>query len=206
MVYFILLFYGTTEMRKFMKRHLFAAIAGATLLGLATGHAQDAVLGDKEFYTQVNIWFEAAKGAPKPIPTTHYHVGEQIPVGSKVTVTSSNAKEIKFSYNGQNLTIQLMPKHTTVKMDAVKDRMFKKTNPLESEAFTSLTKEQQAAVKAGQVKEGMTKEAVLMSYGYPPEHKTLSTTANFWTYWHNKFTTRTVTFDADGKVSETKGF
>ena len=183
-----------------MMKHLFAAAACAAIFGFAD-HAGEAALADGEFYTQVNLWAEH----PKPIQTTNYHTGEQIPLGSKVTLVSANAKGITFVWNGRDFTIRIETRHTKVGLGAVKDRTLGKTNPLESEAFKALTGEQQAAVKSGRVAVDMTKAAVLMAYGYPPEHETPTTEGNLWKYWRNRLITQTVTFDK-GKVSATEGF
>ena len=183
-----------------MMRHLFAAAACAAIFGLAS-HAGEAALADGEFYTQVNLWSEN----PKPIQSTNYHVGEQIPLGSRVTLVSANAKDITFKWNGRDFTIRIEIRHTKVGLEAVKDRTFGKTTPLESEAFKALTEEQQTAVKKGRVAVGMAKATVLMAYGYPPEHETPTTESNFWKYWRNRFITQSVTFD-DGKVSAVAGF
>jgi len=155
-----------------------------------------------EFYTQVNMWVEY----PKPILSSNYHMGEMIPLGSSVTLTAANARDIKFIYNGRQFTLRHERRHTFASIGELQNRMFKTTNPLESAAFTSLSAQQQADVRAGNVTVGMTKEAVLMAYGYPPENETSSTAANTWVYWRSKFQPRkSVTF-ADGKVVSTIGF
>ena len=152
-----------------------------------------------EFYTQVNIWVEA-KGV---IPTTNYHLGEMIPLGSRVTVTAANARDIKFVHNGRTLTMRREHRHTLVGVGEVQNRMFNSANPLQSAAFTSLTPQQQADVRAGRVTVGMTKEAVLLAYGYPPEHET-AISGDFWKYWRNRYVSQTVTFE-NGKVASTSG-
>ena len=183
-----------------MNRHLFAVAACAAIFGLAV-HAGEAALADGEFYTQVNLWAEH----PKPIQSTNYHTGEQIPLGSKVTLLSASAKGITFAWSGRDFTIRIETRHTRIGLEAVKDRTFGKTSPLESAAFKALTEEQRAAVKSGRVAAGMTKAAVLMAYGYPPEHETPTTEGNHWKYWRNRFIMQTVTFD-NGTVSATAGF
>jgi len=187
-----------------MTKRLFIVAACAAIFGVAV-HAEEAALTPGEFYTQVNLWVEY----PKPMPTTNYHVGEIVPIGSKVKMSAvaprAAARDIVFVYNGREFTIRMEPKHTKVGIDALKARTFGATNPLESETFKALAEEEQTAVKAGRVVVGMTKPAVLMAYGYPPEHETPTTEGNFWKFWYNRFTTRTVTF-TDGKVSATAGF
>ena len=153
-----------------------------------------------EFYTQVNMWVEV-KGV---IPTTNYHMGELIPLGSRVTVTAANARDIKFNYNGRALTMRREHRHTLASVGEVQNRMFNSTNPLQSAAFTSLSAQHQADVRAGRVTVGMTKEAVLMAYGYPPEHET-AIAGDVWKFWRNRYISQTVTF-ANGRVVSTAGF
>lgn len=173
-------------------------LAAAALLTVATVSTYAQNTG--ACYTLVNLWVEH----PKPIQTTNYHKGELIPVGSKVTILVSTPGKIEFTYNGQTLTLS-RTKYTRVDMNTVQARTFGSSNPLTGKPFTDLPKTQQDAVKAGQVILGMPKPAVLMAYGYPPEHKTPTTEANYWMYWESKFLTQGVTF-TDGKVSELKGF
>jgi hypothetical protein len=46
----------------------------------------------------------------------------------------------------------------------------------------------------------MSKDAVVMAYGYPPDHKTPSLKTDLWTYWENRLISITVQF-ADGKAA-----
>lgn len=183
-----------------VKQFLTLVVGIMTVFGHTVVDAQTSTLGNGETYTQINLWVETAK----PIPTTNYHKGERIPIGSKVSILASNAKQLTFSYNGQMLTLQ-KTKHTQVGMDAVKSRTFGTSDPLASKAFLELPEAQQNAVKAGQVISGMPKAAVLMAYGYPPEHRTPTAEANPWFYWFDKFRTQSVAF-VNGNVSALTGF
>lgn len=181
------------------KKTALFALAAAVLASVSAQAQAAAESGD--VYTQVNLWVEQ----PKPIPSTNYHKGELIPVGSKVSVGAAGGDTISFTYKGQGQSITWMRKHTLVSLEQVKARTFGPANPLESKVFTDLPKEQQDAVKAGRVIVGMPKAAVLMAYGYPPEHKTPSREGNLWLYWRDRFKTQSVSF-TDDKVSSTVGF
>jgi len=56
------------------------------------------------------------------------------------------------------------------------------------------------AIKRGRVVNGMSKKAVLVAYGYPPEHRTSSLESNTWIYWRNQFGTFRVCFDENDKT------
>ncbi len=54
------------------------------------------------------------------------------------------------------------------------------------ELTAGLTEYEINAIKAGVIQNGMSKEAVLICYGPPPEHATPNRNSNVWRYWKNK--------------------
>ena len=56
------------------------------------------------------------------------------------------------------------------------------------------------AIRKGVLVSGMSKEAVVVSYGYPPSHQTPSLSANTWNYWASRMGRFLVTFDGSGKT------
>jgi hypothetical protein len=73
------------------------------------------------------------------------------------------------------------------------------TKPFE-ELTKGMTKSEVAAIADAKLKVGMSKEAVLAAYGYPPRHRTPSLKDNVWTYWTSTFRTREIFFDQDGRT------
>ena len=69
------------------------------------------------------------------------------------------------------------------------------------ELTTGMTETEIEAIKKGIVLNGMSKEAVLICYGYPPEHRTRSLESNIWVYWKNKFTSFDVCFDKENRTT-----
>jgi hypothetical protein len=51
----------------------------------------------------------------------------------------------------------------------------------------------------------MTRDQVITALGYPPTHRTPVLSAPEWTYWHNRWLTYKVVFDAEGRVSRFVG-
>ena len=47
----------------------------------------------------------------------------------------------------------------------------------------------------------MSKKAVLAAYGPPPEHETPTRDTNPWKYWTDRFRTKEVFFDKNGKTT-----
>ena len=59
----------------------------------------------------------------------------------------------------------------------------------------------QQGIREGKVLEGMSKQAVILAVGYPPEHQTPNLNADTWRYWEGRFDTVEVIFK-DGRVVE----
>ena len=72
------------------------------------------------------------------------------------------------------------------------------------ELTAGMTETEIEGIKKGIVLNGMSKEAVLVCYGYPPEHRTQSLDSNVWVYWKNKLTSFDVCFDKDGRTTDCK--
>lgn len=164
------------------------------------GYAQ----GEPEvYYTAVNIWCTD----PRAIPTTNYHAGEVIPVGTKVTLKKMTGIQIVVSTeDGKTYAILHMLKHSRIKLEEVFTRLFATEDALApGGAFHKLSRVEQKAVAEGTLYEGMSKPAVLMAYGYPPSHKTPDLEQNTWLYWRSRMRTVVVTFNDEGKVESAKG-
>jgi hypothetical protein len=63
-----------------------------------------------------------------------------------------------------------------------------------------LSKEEINAINKGVLVLGMSKPAVIVAYGYPPEHKTTSLKNNTWYYWTNRFRSKAINFDKNGRT------
>jgi hypothetical protein len=162
--------------------------------------SQEDVSG-KSFYTAANLWYEN----PKKILSTNYHRGSMLPVGTKVTVGEVKGKKIKFSDgSGQQFQIEFVKKHSSDEIDlwAHFQRYFSTKNPLgKGGPYAKFSAKEKRNIKAGEIAIGMSKDAVLMAYGYPPGHRTPSLEADQWVYWINRFVNRPVVF-RNGRVSQ----
>jgi len=49
--------------------------------------------------------------------------------------------------------------------------------------YSKFNGEEKENIKKGTIAEGMSKEAVLMAYGYPPSHRTAALASDEWAYW-----------------------
>ena len=164
------------------------------LLGASSLLALD--VGKGTYYTKVNIWYEN----PQKIVYTNYHMGAIIPAGSKVEILGINGNKIKFNVNelkGMTFILTNIPKYSLVSTEVLFSDYFinEEVSPCK---FNSSEKEN---ISNGTIEEGMTKDAVIMSYGYPPKHKTPALSSNVWTYWDARATRKVVTFK-DNKVKK----
>lgn len=58
-----------------------------------------------------------------------------------------------------------------------------------------MTEAEIKSIKQGVIRSGMSKKAVLTSYGYPPEHQTPDLSDYQWIYWTGKYRHKTICFD-----------
>lgn len=73
------------------------------------------------------------------------------------------------------------------------------TKPFE-ELTEGMTDQEIQAIKHGTIVDGMSKSAVLVAYGYPPEHRTVSINSSTWLYWTNTLHTLQICFDNDDRT------
>ena len=167
----------------------------AAILALAAAGAASAA--DK-LYTAYNIWFEQ----PTKVYSTNYQKGNILPAGSEVKDVKRSSGKLEFTDVNLDMrfTFEFVGKHHPgLTGEQWMDRF------LTTRDFAALSQDLTAAeikaVRAGEVKAGMSKKAVLLAAGYPPEVGTASTKLDTWKYWRHRFGNYLVRF-SDGKVSK----
>lgn len=156
----------------------------------------------KTFYTKANMWFKSLD----KIYSTNYHRGAILPVGTKVVIKKVGIKDIKFAdYDGIDYRIIYIKKHSPgVSVWDHLNRYFSEEDPMRSGGpFEKFTKAEQNNIEMGEIAEGMSKDAVIMAYGYPPPIKTPKLKSRSWIFMLNRFVTQTVMFK-DDKVFKIK--
>lgn len=151
-----------------------------------------------KFYTQVNMWEEKNK-----VISTNYSRGMMIPVNTEVVIDKIGSKVIEFTIvkDSRKIKLENVKKFSLIETEQLMERTFKKTKV----SVSKYSKKVQNAIKYGNLIVGMTKDAVIISRGYPPSHQTPSLDNDIWKYWQNRFVTRNVEF-RDGKVSGLVGW
>lgn len=160
-------------------------------------------------YTAYNIWKHAST-----IFCINFKVGQDIiPAGTKVydikvkkikskttPRTISYLIKFKLADTGEEITVRFISRwHPKESAYSYRTYMFSHKNF--EELTEGLSHDEILAIKMGAVIEGMSKRAVLISYGRPPEHVNKDLSSNKWIYWENKLKRKYVCFDENGKVS-----
>jgi hypothetical protein len=162
----------------------------------AASHASD--LEGKSFYTQVNM--HSLKG--KAVTWVNYAVDTLIPVNSEVEVVSVGGwGGLTFRVKDADTTLKLKNKRHSGLSD---EEWALKHFGEQKVSLDKFSKAERDAIAGGTVVVGMSKDAVIVSRGYPPAHKTPSLDSPNWIYWTNKWDRIEVTFGADGRVSKIK--
>jgi hypothetical protein len=177
----------------------YAAIALALAVFAAPAAAKDVdypLTGAPGVVTLVNLHPDE-KG--KRLYSVNYQLDGLMPACTKVRILSVTDKRMSFETADGTKYEYLF--HETMKDPVPKhlDRYFGKACPRKK--IDSLTGVNRQGFKEGRILTGMTKEAVILAAGYPPEHATPSLDSTVWKYWKNRFATRMVHFEG-GRVAK----
>jgi hypothetical protein len=168
----------------------------AAILAFAAGAASAA----DRLYTAYNTWFES----PQKVYSTNYQRGNILPAGSEVKDVKRSSGKLEFTDVNLDMrfTFEFVGKHHPgLTGEQWMDRVL--TTRDFAALSQGLTAAEIKAVRAGQVKAGMSRKAVLLAAGYPPEVGTASTKLDTWKYWRHRFGSYPVRF-SDGKVESSE--
>jgi len=134
--------------------------------------------------------------------STNYHTDTLIPINTEIKVTDIGSRSMEFiipSMGNMEIKYKNIPKYSKMDMEGSKKRLLgtSKVN------ISKYSKDIQEAIKNGEIKLKMTKEEVLLAYGYPPAHVTPTTDSNQWTYWKTRWD-KTILYFKDNKVYKIK--
>ncbi|NLG04648.1 MAG: hypothetical protein GX567_12595 [Clostridia bacterium] len=144
------------------------------------------------FFTRFNLYYEYGKHN-----TTNYLRGMFLPVNTPVTFIRHSGNSIYIRLpNDEKICFYNVPDYSGENLNGI----FKRTLSTSKTNLSEFTQEEQKAIKTGEVRTGMSKQAVLVSIGYPPKHKTFSLESDSWLYWRHRFDTFIVEFENDTVV------
>jgi len=197
--------------KKMTRISFFSCILMLFIMNVSTSALSES--HSKKLYTAYNIWYETGK--ENSLWCINYKSGNIIPAGTEVTDVKL-AKPVRGRFRGgSNQAISF-----TTKSDAknfivnfnVRYHPGKTTGDYLKLMFTEknftqikkgLNKKEIKAIREGVIRVGMSKRAVFVSYGPPPEHKTSSQKNNVWTYWMNRFKSKKINFDKNNRAAAT---
>jgi len=159
---------------------------------------------EKQLYTSYNIW----RMRPHNMKCINYKYGHDIlPAGTKVrnvdiTWDSGTSRNmITFKSEADNRVYRIYFTKNWHPGKSIEDYKNLMITAKSLEKLTEGMGEREIrAIKDGIVVDGMSKHAVLVAYGYPPEHRTGSLFSNRWIYWRNKFVTFAICFDKNDRT------
>jgi hypothetical protein len=181
-----------------MKASRQLVLAMATLaMALVAFHPAQAGAAENKLFTSYNLWFEH----PQKIASTGFKKGTLLPAGTEIKKLDVDGNEIEFvnAANGMEMRIIFKAKHHPgIPVKVFADRLF--TTKDFAALTAGMTPEEIAAIKKGELTAGMSRAAVLVARGYPPESKTPSMDRDEWTYMVGNFGAETLRFK-DGKLT-----
>ena len=157
------------------------------------------LLSGGDVYTLTNLHADPKK---KRLFAVNYQQPELIPLCTKVKLDALSGKKLIFTTLNDDQTYQYFyhKKAAAEPFDIHLKRYF--GSKCNAGKVNSLSKIDQAGIKAGIIKKGMSKDGVILAAGYPPRHVTPSTDVNEWTYWKNRYNRVVIEFDAKGTVKK----
>ncbi len=145
------------------------------------------------FFTKHSLSHEYGKHS-----TVNYRRGKFLPVNTPVTFIRYTANSIYIRLpDDETICIYNVTAYSGENLNGI----FKRTLSTSKIDLNEFTQEEQKAIKFGEVRIGMSKQAVLVAVGYPPKHKTVSLESNHWRYWRHRYGTFVVEFENDSVVN-----
>lgn len=180
-------------MRKILYLLLIALSFG--IFGCAKSYELPESSKDATFYTQFSFFYEGDTHR-----TTNYRKGVLVPVNTAVKINEIYFETITVTLieSGQVIKLLNVENFSKATTQQIFERTFK-TTPVDLGKYSA---DKAKLIKNGEYEEGMTKDEVLLSLGYPPAHQTPSLSSTQWRYWQNRFNTFILRFDENGIVEK----
>jgi hypothetical protein len=125
-----------------------------------------------------------------------------IPVCTPVTIESLTSKKMVFRVVETEVEYQYgFHKSLQGSRQEHLDRIFGERARCPSARIAKMSRVDQTGIEQGEATPGMSKDAVVIAIGYPPEHATPSLDLEQWRYWRSRFNTILVEFRKD-RVSQ----
>ncbi len=158
----------------------------------------EGVIG-KVYYLKHNVYFKGRRSSTLNFHSARRPVRINTPVRILDVTTDAIIIQVKGRHGRHAILNDIA--YSNQSIGAIFQRTFSR-RPVSSQGLTQLEREM---IKKGRISAGMSKRAVVMSYGYPPYYATDSLQSNEWFYPITRARGVNVTFDGEGKASEVSG-
>tara|TARA_R110002096_G_scaffold40525_7_gene110089 strand:- start:1212 stop:1784 length:573 start_codon:yes stop_codon:yes gene_type:complete len=166
----------------------------------SSGDAIAEELLNTPIYTRVGMHFDNNRGRFLMYSSNYISMGHYLPPGTQLTLTKVSRKGFELTDDdGSNYVISYVPKHSIMPMAEWREQHFSESPVLLPE---SLTDDEREAIRSGEVRNGMSREAVFLAIGYPPKSNNPSLQSDVLKYELRRFMSRSIRFDNDDKVEQ----
>lgn len=156
----------------------------------------------RRLYTAHNLWYENADA----VDSRNFKVGRMLPAGTEVAhveVVSRRFEQecVKFTTRDTVMSFRILfdsKNHPGWTLDQLKERMI--TDQSFEDLTDGLAELEIEAIRAGMLRAGMSRRAVLIAYGDPPALSTPDLEADLWRYWISPSRYVSLRFDASGRL------
>jgi hypothetical protein len=149
-------------------------------------------------YTCCNLHYDGDK-----ISDANWTHAAMIPAGAPIRVISYGSNEAAVEIDGKPMRLLQEYGRKQEPLEQFVSKWVVKTSPRGK--IEKWPEPVRAAVSAGKVATGMTREQVIVAVGYPPTHKTASLEAPLWTHWQSRAGRFEVVWAPDGTVAAING-
>ncbi|MFN0317086.1 MAG: hypothetical protein ACKVQA_18855 [Burkholderiales bacterium] len=189
---------------KFSKRGFIAAwvavsalVAGCEAIGGKSGSGSKAAAPLITGYTCCNLRYEPGSDW---INELNYHSATMIPLGTPASVKSYGRSRASIDLAGKPMRLGQDYTREALSLEQYTRRMIAAEDP--KIKLATYPKDVQEAIKAGRVMNGMNKEQIIMSVGYPLTQENPSMDAPMWRMWISPLGEYQLMWDDKGRVKE----
>ncbi|HBC89203.1 MAG TPA: hypothetical protein DCZ94_19865 [Lentisphaeria bacterium] len=148
----------------------------------------------EKLYTAHNMWADGNN----EITHLNYRQGRLLPFGTEVDIIEAYNNEILIKDIRTNEQFKLKAMKKTLVLRPVEHfrRLFTKKTP--EKLVEGINPEVLGKIRQGVIEKGMTRNEVILSYGYPPPHRNPDINESSWIYFENETDTDRVIFNKKG--------
>lgn len=129
------------------------------------------------FYLCCNMYYPA----PKFNDANYQSAGKFIPLGTPVQVLRMTDVDVTFIDTNTNRSFTWVKRYARVPLASLLKVWLMEEDP--HKVVNGFSENIRSLIYKGKIEVGMTKQQVIFALGFPPQHRTPSTSLDIWTYW-----------------------